>query len=108
MTWMTREEATEAVARDILADPSWTARVVVSAVVAETELSRAARGWPDRDPSIALDILAAALARRTPPDREEPCRLHDIRRCTICNAPLTPPPSGTGSEFHDAVNEERL
>lgn len=92
MTWMTREEATEAVARDILADPAWTARVVVSAVVAETQLSRAlARHWPDADPVQALQVLTAALMRQPTPDREEPCRLHDIRRCTICNAPAVTP-----------------
>ena len=58
----TADEATLEVAREILADPEWTSRVVLGAIWAQTELSRHRRGWPGADPQVAEAVLDAVLA----------------------------------------------
>lgn len=55
------DEATLEVAREILADPERTSKVVLGAIWAETELSRHRRGWPGADPEVALAVLSAVL-----------------------------------------------
>ena len=70
---MTHEEATLAVVRDVLADPMWTARVVAAAVVvAEHELTQAAR-VPAQDVVLtASALLGAALSFRPEPQPVKP------------------------------------
>jgi hypothetical protein len=62
----------------------------------------------ERMVSIADQI---AYLRRQLAEREDELRqmIRIAREMMLCPPPpLEPPPTGTGSAFHDAVNEERL
>lgn len=60
----TRDEATLELAVDILADPDWTTRVVVAAIVAEHQLGQ---GTDSSALTGARDTLWSALTQKVTP-----------------------------------------